>query len=455
MKQLKILILDDEKTIRDNLIEFLSDLDFTVFQAEKPSIAFEILEKEDIDIMILDLMLPEMSGMEVLQKVKTDWPEVEVIMITGHGDMDAVMQAMRYGAKEFFQKPFKLKEIQQSIERSRRFVELNSKLKEVEFNYKLVSKELNLSIGNEIIGTSRAINQVLDLMGKVAKAGDTSVVITGESGTGKELVARGIHYLSDRKNAYFYAVNCSAIPENLFESEFFGHKKGAFTDASEDKAGWFEIANGGTLFLDEIGDMHPGLQSKLLRVLEDRKVRRIGTHKDIDVDVRVIAATNQDLKQLVAVNKFRNDLYYRLNAFEIHIPPLRDRKEDIPMLAEYYINYFSEKLKKQLADIDTKIYKKLQTYDFPGNIRELKNMIEKAMIINDEAVLRIRHFKYSLDVAEEESYTNEEENLDLERMEKEMVSKALDKADFNKSKAAELLNISRQALDRRMEKYGL
>jgi transcriptional regulator with PAS, ATPase and Fis domain len=214
-------------------------------------------------------------------------------------------------------------------------------------------------------------------MSKVAKADNTSVLITGESGTGKELVARGIHYLSERKKSYFYAVNCSAIPESLFESEFFGHKKGSFTGANEDKAGWFEIAHGGTLFLDEVVEMQPAMQSKLLRVLEERKIRRIGSSIDIPVDVRIIAATNQDIHKLIETGKFRTDLYYRLNSFEISIPPLRDRKDDIPLLLDYYVKLLSQRLGKRINSIDAAVSRVMASYNFPGNVRELKNMVER------------------------------------------------------------------------------
>ena len=242
-----------------------------------------------------------------MERVKELYPQIEVIMITGHGDMDAVIQAMRMGAVEFFPKPFRLLDMKAAIKRTRRFIELNQRYKEVNRSYEAIAKDLRDNVGYEIVGNSKKIRQVMELMHKVAQSDQTSVLITGESGTGKELVARGIHYLSSRKKNFFHAVNCSAIPDSLFESEFFGHRKGAFTGANEDKAGWFEIANGGTLFLDEIVDMQPTMQSKLLRVLEDRKVRRIGATTDLSVDVRIIAATNQDIQSLLDDNKFRND----------------------------------------------------------------------------------------------------------------------------------------------------
>jgi len=456
MDTLQILVLDDERVFRDEIKEFLETDGFNVHLAGKPSAAFELLSQNEIDILILDLKLPEMDGITVLQKVKELYPEIEVIMITGHGDMDAVIQAMRYGAVEFFPKPFRLIDMKAAIQRTTRYLNLNSRYKEVEHTYALISKELRESVGYEIMGTSKAIKNVVDLMTKVAKADNTSVLITGESGTGKELVARGIHYLSTRKNAYFHAVNCSAIPDTLFESEFFGHKKGAFTGANEEKIGWFEIANGGTLFLDEIVDMQPAMQSKLLRVLEDRKVRRIGSNNDISVDVRIIAATNQNIQKLLEESKFRNDLYYRLNSFEIIIPPLRERRDDIPILFDYFIKLISQKLNKKIPSIDSSVVKALSAYDFPGNVRELRNMVERALILSDGNKLTLKYF-VGLPMVESDLVFEQEndELFDLDEAEKKLIIKALQKTDYKKSEAAQLLNITRQSLDRRLEKYGI
>ena len=458
MEAFKILVLDDERVFRDEIKEFLESDNFAVYLAAKPSEAFEKLKEEEIDILILDLKLPEMDGLTVLQKVKELYPDIEVIMITGHGDMDAVIQAMRFGAIEFFPKPFRLLDMKAAIQRTKRYINLNNRYREVEHSYALISKELRESVGYEIMGNSKAIKQVVDLMSKVAKADSTSVLITGESGTGKELVARGIHYLSSRKNSYFHAVNCSAIPDTLFESEFFGHKKGAFTGANEEKIGWFEIANGGTLFLDEIVDMQPAMQSKLLRVLEDKKVRRLGSNTDISVDVRIIAATNQNITKLLEENKFRNDLYFRLNSFEIQIPPLRERKEDIPILLEYLLKILSQKLNKKIPTVDSAVLKALMAYHFPGNVREMRNMIERALILCESNRLTLKYFAglSPIDI-EEPILANdvEDELFDLDEAEKKLIIKALQKSDYKKSEAAQLLNITRQSLDRRLEKYGI
>ncbi len=456
MENLKILVLDDERVFRDEIKEFLETDGFQVHLAAKPSEAFDILKLTEIDIIILDLKLPEMDGITVLQKVKELYPEIEVIMITGHGDMDAVIQAMRYGAVEFFPKPFRLIDMKAAIQRTKRYIQLSTRYREVEHSYALVSKELRESVGYEIMGSSKAIRQVVDLMSKVAKADTTSVLITGESGTGKELVARGIHYLSSRKNAYFHAVNCSAVPDTLFESEFFGHKKGAFTGANEEKIGWFEIANGGTLFLDEIVDMQHPMQSKLLRVLEDKKIRRIGANNDVSVDVRIIAATNQNIQKLLEESKFRNDLYYRLNSFEIFIPPLRERREDIPILLDYFLKLMSQRLNKKVPSVDSSVVKALSAYNFPGNVRELRNMVERALILSDGGKLSLKFFAGLPMVEDEIDFDpNVEEQFDLDESEKRLIIKALQKTDYKKVEAAQLLNITRQSLDRRLEKYGI
>ncbi|MDX9770634.1 MAG: sigma-54 dependent transcriptional regulator [Tenuifilaceae bacterium] len=457
MESLSILILDDEKVFRDEIREFLENESFAVSAADKPSEAFLILEKTHVDVLILDLRLPEMDGFAVLEKVKQLCPHIEVIMITGHGDMDAVIQAMRLGAVEFFPKPFRLLDMKAAIKRTRRFIELAHKLSEVNKSYELVSKDLRDNFGYEIIGTSKAIQQVMDLMRKVAQVDNTSVLITGESGTGKELVARGIHHLSARRESYFHAVNCSAIPETLFESEFFGYWKGAFTGANEDKAGWFEIANGGSLFLDEIVDLHPNMQSKLLRVLEDRKIRRLGAVSDISIDVRIIAATNQNIADLIEMNKFRNDLYFRVNSFEIYIPPLRERPEDIPALLKYYTDSISRKLNKRINGIDSKVISAAMNYHFPGNVRELRNMVERAIILADGDRLTLNEFSFvGLNSATDELVLSDvEEVFDLDEIEKRTIIKALKHSGYVKSDAAQLLNITRQSLDRRLEKYDI
>lgn len=456
MKNLNVLILDDEQRVRDEIEEFLIGNQFPVFKAELPSQAFKILEKEAIDIAIVDIKLPEMNGIKVLEKIKKKHPNIEVIMISGHGDMQSVIEAMRLGATDYFQKPFRLLEINNAIERTKRFITLNKKLKDAEDSVSLLSKEIQENVGHRLLGKSPAIKNIVNLMTKVARTDNTSVLITGESGTGKELIARGIHFSGSRKMNSFHSVNCSAIPETLFESEFFGHKKGSFTGATEDKPGWFEISNKGSLFLDEISDMPINQQAKLLRVLEDKKVSKVGSRTTIDVDVRVIAASNRDLENMSENDRFRFDLYHRLSSFIIHIPPLRERREDISILLDYFITVFADKMAISLQSIDPRIKKELIRYDFPGNIRELKNIVERALILCDDGVLSMDHFILNpKKMSKNEIVIHEEGDLDLEQTERSLIIRALSKTGHNKAKAATLLKISWQSLDRRMKKFGI
>ncbi|MDM8158231.1 sigma-54 dependent transcriptional regulator [Labilibaculum sp. K2S] len=456
VSNLRILILDDEKLVRDELEEFLIDPNFRVFKAGSPSEAFDIMDKNEIHIAIIDVNLPEMNGLDVLEKVKHDFPEIEVIMISGYSEMDSVIHSMRLGASDFFTKPFRLRDVESAIERTKKFVHLKKNLVEVKRNYSIISEEFQKAMGYEIIGDSPQMKNLINLIGKVAKTENTSVLITGESGTGKELVARAIHYLSSRKENYFYAVNCSAIPESLFESEFFGHTKGAFTGASASKVGWFEAANKGTLFLDEIGDMQLNLQTKFLRVLEDRKIMKVGSNIEIPFDTRIIAATNQNIEGLHSEKGFRLDLYHRISSFIIHLEPLRNRKEDIPLLLDYFVKYFNRVMGKNISEIDGAVVRRLLSYEFPGNVRELKNMVERAVIICDMNRLSLSHFQLTHPREEKRKIDfSTDENLDLELVEMDCIRKALERSNNNKSKAADLLNITWQSLDRRIKKYKI
>jgi DNA-binding NtrC family response regulator len=458
MEKIKILVVDDERRVREEIAEFLANNKFEVYKAAAPSEAFKILDTKSVDIMILDIRLPEMDGLSVLKRVKENFPEIEVIMISGHGDMSSVIEAMRYGAADFFPKPFRLMDINLAIQRTTRYITLNQRYKQLEKNFSLLSNEIQKNAGVQLIGKSKEMKHVIAMMTKVANVENTTVLITGESGTGKELVARGIHFMSSRKKKFFHSVNCSAIPETLFESEFFGHKKGSFTGAIENKAGWFEIANHGSLFLDEIGDMPLSQQAKLLRVLEERSVSRIGSHDKLDVDVRVIAASNMELESMAHKKEFRLDLYHRLSSFVIHLPPLRERKEDIPLLLDYFIKYYIEKLGTKITKIDPAISKELINYPFPGNVRELRNLVERALILSEGGVLKLSDFMINKSpemMESAEANMPEIQVYDLELSEKRLIKKALEKCNNNKSKAAELLNISWQSLDRRMKKFDL
>jgi DNA-binding NtrC family response regulator len=454
---MQILVLDDEKGFRDELKEYLDECKYKTFPASKPSEAFAILKSHPIDIAILDIRLPEMDGLSVLKKMKKSFPDVEAVVISGHGDMDSVIQAIKLGAIDYFNKPFKLSDMLKTINKTKNYVHLNRKLKVASNGYSLITKELEEKIGFAFISGNSLMKTVLRLMYSVAKSDHTSVLITGESGTGKELIARGIHYLSDRANKPFLPVNCSTVSSELFESEFFGHKRGAFTGAMYDKKGLFEVAEKGTLFLDEIADLDINNQPKFLRVLDNKLISRLGDTTGKSVDVRIVAATNFDLLDLVEKKQFRLDLFHRLNSFVIHLPPLRERKDDIPLLTDHFIKMYSDMMNKKIHRVDKNVVEHLIHYDFPGNVRELKHMIENAVILCNGDTLRINHFeslkKYLHSTLDIDGPANPTFNLEL--IERNTISLALQKSDYNKSKAAGLLEISRQALDRKLKKWNI
>ncbi|MDZ4121023.1 MAG: sigma-54 dependent transcriptional regulator [Candidatus Cloacimonadaceae bacterium] len=457
MMQLRVLVLDDEQRLRDEMADYLEGQGYLVYCAAAPSEAFEILKLHEVDIAILDINLPEKDGLTVLKEIKEVDPDLEVLIVTGQGDMEKAITALRLGAVDFFTKPLRLAELVKSIERTKRFINLSRMYSQVRQNYDHLQNLLYEALGLQMIGHSPAMQAVKDSIQTAASHSDLSVLITGESGTGKELVARSIHQLSSRKDGFFHAVNCAAIPENLFESEFFGYVKGAFTGAVANKPGWFEIADKGTLFLDEIGDMLPNMQAKLLRVSEDGMVRRVGSNRDIFVNVRIITATNKDIRKRVSEDSFRQDLYHRINGFQIHVPPLRERVEDIPELIDCFISSFSTRTGKKITGIETALMERLLSYHYPGNIRELKNMVERALILCNGEKLANKHFCF--DPLKLDSETDcphcQDEIMDLNLLEKTTIQKALKATANNRLKAAKLLNITWQALERRIIKHDL
>ncbi|MEI8084878.1 MAG: sigma-54 dependent transcriptional regulator [Paludibacter sp.] len=451
--RLNILIIDDDMVYRRLSSSILQER-FNVFTAEAPSVGFQTLKTQKIDYVICDYRLPEMDGLEVLERIKTDYPNIELIMISDSGDMDTVIEALRRGAVDYFRKPFTPADVWMSIERTEKYAQLNKKYK-VEKNKNTHLKEIvDREFGVEIIGNSNEINEVLTQMRMVAQTPDTSVLILGESGTGKELVARGIHNLSNRNNEIFGAVNMSAIPENLFESEFFGHKKGSFTGAIADKAGWFENTNKGTLFLDEIGEMTPAMQVKLLRVLEDRTFTKIGTQNQQKFDIRIVAATNKPIEDISNGINFRVDLFHRVGTFIIYLPPLRERKGDIVLLANHFLKYFSIKMNKNIESISKDSVQILRDYNFPGNIREMRNIMERAVILCTGNELLPSHL-LMLNNKFNKNNQNDLNTFDLEVIEKGTIMRALKKTNNNKSEAAKLLNIEWNSLHRRMLKFGI
>jgi len=452
-KEISILIIDDDPIYRRLSNSILQER-FTVFTAEKPSIAFDILKKETIDYVICDYRLPEMDGLQVLEKIKSEFSHIELIMVSDSGDMDTVIKALRNGAVDYFKKPFTPADLWMSIERTQKYTSLKKDFNTEKIKNILLKGRVEAEIGVDIIGSSNVIADLKQQMKMVAQTPDTSVLILGESGTGKELVARGIHNLSKRKNEFFGAVNMSAIPENLFESEFFGHKKGSFTGAILDKAGWFETTNKGTLFLDEIGEMNPMLQVKLLRVLEDRTFTKVGTQNSQIYDIRIIAATNKSLDEISDGKTFRLDLFHRIGTFIIYLPPLRERKSDIIDLANHFLKILSQKMSKTILSIHPKSMELLQNYSFPGNIRELRNIMERAIIICTDNILLPEHFLI-LNNTSKLSKNENSSTFNLDELEKNAIIRALEKTNNNKSEAAKLLNIEWNALYRRMQKYGI
>lgn len=457
MNELKILIIDDEERITEKLKYHLEKRGYQVVCANTPNEGMRLLASFSPEIVILDVMLPGRNGLDMLKEIKAAAGSPEVIMISGFGDMDMVIHAMRQGACDFIRKPFQIMDIQLAIERTGRYISLQNELQSVSDRNSLVSRELEGLIEKEFVGESVAIKQVLKLALKAAEASDVNVLITGENGTGKEIVARIIHYAGSRAKHPFVPVNSAAIPDQLLESEFFGHMKGAFTDARDDKKGFFELAHGGTLFLDEIADMPMGLQSKLLRVLEEQVVRRVGGAKEIRTDVRVISATNKDVNRMIGENHFRIDLYHRINTLEIHIPPLRERMEDLEPLLSHFVSRFAQKRGVAKMGIHPDAVDKLMHYSFPGNVRELRNMVERALILSEGEWLMpddfpVRGESISPVVS---SASIAKPGFNLDNQERHLIEQALKETGMNQTRAAEILGVSRDALKRKIKKFGL
>lgn len=456
---LRILILDDEEAIGEGIKAYLNMQGFIVSAAQRPSEAKKILSSQPTDILILDLKLPEMTGLEFLALIKSQHYDVEVIMISGHGDMPQVIEAMRLGAVDFIPKPFSLDNIHMAIKRTSKFVDLNNRLKNSETRNRRLIELGNRQKDQLLVYVSEPMKQIMNLIDLIADIEEVPVLITGETGTGKELVARSIHLKSTRSNQAFVTANCAATPFDLFESEFFGHTKGSFTGALNDQPGLFEMAENGFLFLDEIGEVDIRLQAKLLRAIENLEVKRLGSSKSIKINTRIIAATNQQLDNLVARHKFREDLFHRLSVFVIHIPPLRERKDDIIPLFEHFITMYATKFNRPVPAWDKSLSDVLLNYSYPGNVRELRNMVERALVINHQNFITRDCFffpdsgKKHAPVAKAE--ISIPENFDLELSEKTLIELALQKTSGNKLQAARLLKITPQSLRRRMEKFGM
>jgi DNA-binding NtrC family response regulator len=453
MNKLRVLVIDDEKRFTEELTEFLQDSGFVSYEAHTGREGLDILNKHAIDLLILDVRLPGISGLDILKNVRHKYPGMEVIIVSAHGDMDTVIKAMRLGAIDYLRKPFRHIDIRIAIERTQKFMLLQREIKRLEEKYSLISKNLEQRIERHFIGQSPKIKAVLDMAITAAQYPDTNVLITGESGTGKENIARIIHCAGKRKDNYFCAVNSSAITETLMESEFFGHKKGSFTGAIADKKGFFEISHQGTLFLDEIADMPLSLQAKVLRAIEEKSVTRVGETNSVVADFRIISATNHNLDQMQEEKRFRLDLFHRLNTLHIHIPPLRERVEDIEPLLTFFVEDISKKLNKTIPSICSGVLKALKSYDFPGNVRELKNMIERAIILNKDNKLTESDFPVNGKMKPARKKMSQFFNLVENEI--EIIKAALLEKDNNISAAAELLGIQRMALSRKIAKYNI
>ena len=454
----RILVVDDEKMIRWSLGEALRGWGFMPAEAATAAEAINAFEAESPAAVLLDINLPDGSGLDVLRKLRQREPDAVIIMITANVLVDETIAALRGGAYDFIGKPINLEELHVAI---RNGIEASRLRREVNVMRRERSQQFSF---DQIIGESPAIRELLAMSQKVAESEVSSVLLQGESGTGKDLVAKAIHYHSNRAEGPFVAINCAALPGTLIESELFGYEKGAFTDAKFRKEGMFEQAEGGTLLLDEIGELELSLQAKLLRVLEEGAFRRVGGLKDIPFDARIIAASNRDLKRESEAGRFRLDLYYRLSVIQIDIPSLRERGDDVLLLAEHYMESFGQRLrKKKIKGISPEVAKAFRQYDWPGNVRELRNVIERAMILEDEDVITIKYIPRSVaggvqtDLGSPEDHAREPFQLppagvSLDEVEMSLVRQAIERSGGNQTKAAEMLGISRDQLRYRLKK---
>ncbi len=450
MRRIKILVIDDDESLRRVLEYNLAQEGYAVLTASSGEQGIELLKKEGADLVVTDVRMPGMDGLQVMQAARKLDPNVQVIILTAFGTIEMAVEAMKAGAFHYISKPFNRDELRLTIRKA-------LQLKDLERENVALRQELQSRIGlDHIIAESPQMRRVLEMLERVAPT-ETTVLILGESGTGKELIARAIHANSLRSGGPFVAVNCAAIPENLLESELFGHVKGAFTGAIRDRIGKFEAAERGTIFLDEIGEMRPDLQVKILRCLEERSLERVGDNTPIHVDVRVLAATNKDLSKAIQEGAFREDLYYRLNVVPLSIPPLRERREDIRALAQFFLKKLGASPRLTIAP---DAFRGLETYDWPGNVRELENALERAMIFHRGDVITLVDLPETTRAPKAREAAAfpaslPEAGLSLEEVEKELILRALQKHDWNQSRAARYLGITRHTLLYRMEKHTI
>ena len=452
----KILIVDDEQDTRDLLTEILKNGGYAVSAMSDGPSAIEEARKNPFNLAFVDLKMPGIDGIEVIKQIHKIDPDLMIILLTGYGTIDSAVRAMKAGAYDYITKPFQVDEILMTAGRALEHRRLHAE------NIILKKTLANRYKFENIIGVSRSMDKMYEIIERVSDS-DSTVLILGESGTGKELVARTIHFNSPRKDGPFIPINCGAIPEGLLESELFGHEKGAFTGAVATRLGRFELANGGAIFLDEVGEMPPALQVKLLRVLQSREFERVGGTRTIKVDIRILAATNQDLEEALKSGKFREDLYYRLNVVQIHIPPLRERKDDIPLLLDHFVAFFNERKKKNIQGFSSDAMKLLMDYRWPGNVREIENLIERLAILKGSGIIEIQDLPEKISTVPTTAsgpisrFPDEGVDLTMEinEFENRLILSAMEKANGVKSRAAHLLRLNRTTLVEKMKKKGL
>jgi two-component system response regulator AtoC len=447
-REVKILVVDDEEIVRSSLHDWLCEDGYNVEAAEDGFKALEKIKENHWDIVLVDLKMPKMDGLELMERIKEIKPEIQIIIITAYATVHTAVEAMKKGAYDYLVKPFNPEEISLLI---KRLIASQELINEISYLRKELKKQYQF---HDLISKSSKMQEVFELAFTIAKS-NSNILILGESGTGKELFARAIHNESFRATGPFVPVSCVALTETLLESELFGHEKGAFTDAVAQKKGKFELADGGTIFLDEIGDISPKLQLNLLRVLQEKEFTRVGGTKPIKVDVRIIAATNRDLKRAVDEGKFRDDLYYRLNVISIEIPPLRERKEDIPILVYHFIEKFNIEMGKRVERISEEALDILMKYGWPGNVRELENIMERAMVITKGNFIKAEDLHLSPQVVKGDSFQPSPAEMNLKSVEKEHIATILNQYNWNIQKSAEILGIDRVTLYNKIKKYNL
>jgi DNA-binding NtrC family response regulator len=449
IENMNILVIDDEETIRDACSQVLIKEGYSVRTAEDGIEGLRLFRTEFFHAVLLDLKLPDMDGMEILSRIKEEHPKTAVIIITGYASIGSAIEAMKRGASDYLSKPFTPEQLRLITKKS-----LDSRKMLIENIYMREELEKQIEF-NMVIGKSPVMGRVLDIVKRISSS-DSTVLITGESGTGKEILAREIHNHSPRRNAPFVVVDCGALVETLFESELFGHVKGSFTGAHETKHGRLEVANGGTIFLDEISNISINIQAKLLRVIQEREVTRVGSNKPIKVDVRILAATNENLADLVRKEKFREDLFYRLSVVPLNLPPLRERKEDIPFLIDHFINKYCKKTRKNLKGVSPSVKKALMEYDWPGNIRELENTIERAVVLSKGEKIELEDLVYhGISASSSLLLPVGGKHKSLDDIEKEYIKIVLQAQHGNKRKTAKILKIDRKTLMAKIKKYKI